>query len=109
VRRCAALSAILLLSACTSPPPPSGSSTDEIYKDQRAKRQSYTESSTITACSDSGCYPLPANITHIFQDGKELKRVNRIDFPNGGYIEFTDAYIGGSGTDSRGRAWTFRY
>jgi len=51
MRRFAALFSIFLLSACSSPPPPSGCSTDEIYKEQRAKRQSYTESTTITACS----------------------------------------------------------
>ncbi len=102
--------ALVIASVSGCAPPPSGSATDDIYKDQRQKRQDYTESTTITACSDSGCYPLVASITHLFGPGdSERKRVNRIDFSNGGYLQFSDAFIGGSATDSRGRTWTFRY
>jgi hypothetical protein len=60
-----------------------------MHKEERQKRESYTESVTITACSDSGHYPLTANVTHIFADDrKDLKKVNQICFENGGQLTF---------------------
>jgi hypothetical protein len=39
--------------------------------------------------------------------GNEVVYVQRIHFPNGGYLDFSDATIPGSGTDYKERAWNF--
>src|SRR5215471_6963135 len=72
-------------------PPSSGSSNDALYKEQRAKRQNYSERGTINACSeDSGnCYPLTADLEHEFDErGGEVVYVQRIYFSNAGYLDF---------------------
>jgi hypothetical protein len=91
-------------------PTPSGSPNDEFYKEQRAKRQDYSESSSISACSvDSGnCYSLVADINHHFDgEGKEMVTVEQVHFENGGYLVFGSAPIPGGGTDQHGKDWSF--
>jgi hypothetical protein len=96
--------------AIHSAPPPSGSPNDELFKEQRANRQGYSESASINACSEGSgnCYALAADINHHFDDqGNEAVTVERIHFENGGYLDFGGAPIPGGGTDSKGNNWTF--
>jgi hypothetical protein len=98
--------------ALRSAPPPSGSPNDELYKEQRANRLGYSESASISACSESSgnCYALVADINHTFDDqGKETVTVERVHFDNGGYLDFGAAPIPGGGTDSKGNDWTFEW
>lgn len=97
-------------SAFRAAPSRSGSPNDGLYKEQRANRQDYSESASISACSDNSgtCYSLTADISHHFDDhGKETVAVERIHFDNGGYLDFGGAPIPGGGTDSKGNGWTF--
>jgi hypothetical protein len=114
-----AVGILLLCYGCSSDPgrpksagfgmqPPSGSPNDELYREQRKKRQGYTESATITACQSS-CYSLAADLTHRFTDDGARVFVKQIHFPNGGYKAFDGAIIPGSGSDNQGRDWSFTW
>ncbi len=101
--------AIAASSCHRSLPPPSGSPNDELYEEQRKKRQDYSESTSISACSErsGNCYPLTADIDHHFSDqGRESVTVERVYFENGGYLDF-GVPIPGHGTDSKGTDWSF--
>jgi hypothetical protein len=105
----------LVLAGCSElrpAPSPSGSPNDGLYKQQRAKRQNYSETEAINACSESSgsCYSLVADLEHEFDEhGTEVVYVQRIHFPNGGYLDFGGATIPGGGTDTKERAWSFAW
>lgn len=108
--------ATMLLPGCETAKPdtltakPSGSPNDALFSQQRTKREAYSETETIEACSEdsANCYSLTADLEHDFdQQGNEVVYVERIHFPNGGYLDFSGATIPGSGTDNRERVWSF--
>src|SRR5262249_5652313 len=91
-------------------PPPSGSPNDQTYRQERVKRQPYSETEGIQACSESAanCYSLTADLDHEFDSHRhETVYVRRIYFPNGGWLDFGNATIPGSGTDKRDNTWSF--
>ncbi len=90
--------------------PKNTTETDKIYSEQRFNKEPYTSSETISACSDDSgsCYSVVGTIYHTFEkDGTEHKSVEQIDFENGGYLTFGGAPLPGSGTDQKGRGWSF--
>src|SRR5262245_28380174 len=110
----AAITLSIVLQGCRSTPSAAaaGSPNDALYSEQRTKRQDYSETETINACSeDSGsCYSLVADLEHHFDSqGRETVFVEQIHFPNGGHLSFGGATIPGGGTDTKGRAWTFAW
>jgi hypothetical protein len=87
---------------------PSGRPNDALFSQQRAKRQAYSETETIQACSEdsANCYSLVADLEHEFDSqGNEVVYVERIHFP--GYLNFSGATIPGSGIDNKERVGSF--
>ena len=89
-----------------------GCSSDSSSSRRAEVKADYDETATINACSHSSgsCYSLDADLTHHFSDnGKEIAYVDRIHFPNGGYLEFDDGTVPGEGTDKKGNDWSFSF